>query len=224
MQEQIVREIALAALQVGAIRLQPKDPFTWTTGYRMPIYNDNRKLVSHYENRKLVAESFCELIKSEGLTYDLIAATAIGGICPATAVADLLKARICYVRPEAKGHGLKNRVEGILETGEQAILIEDLVSTGSSSIAALQGLRDAGARVENCLAIFTYGFKKADDAFTSAVCKVRTLLNYEQLIKIAREAKYISVDEERCLVSWQEDPFGWGEKNGFPKIEKQEKL
>ena len=220
MGESIAKQIAIAALKIGAIRLQPRDPFTWTTGYRMPIYNDNRRLLSLSSNRSLVAQGFKEIIDASGISFKVIAGTATGGISPATTLADLLQCRFCYVRSEAKGHALKNKVEGLLETGDQTLLIEDLISTGKSSVAALAGLREKGAVVQHCLAIFSYCFSQAEEAFAGAQCSAQVLLSYPQLLSFAREANFISAEEENLLSSWYENPFGWGEKYGFPRVEK----
>jgi orotate phosphoribosyltransferase len=216
----ISRQIAQAALEIGAIRLQPRDPFTWTSGYRMPIYNDNRMLLGKYENRCLVAEGFASLLESIGEPFDLVAGTATAGISPATTLADLLKTRFAYVRKEAKGHGTQSRIEGILERGDRAVLVEDLISTGGSSISAVSGLRDAGAEVKHCLAIFNYEFKKAADVFAENECSLHPLLGFEHLLEVAREAEYISGEEQQMLSSWSSNPFGWGEEHGFPKVEK----
>ncbi len=219
--QNFAQNLGLAALKIGAIRLQPQDPFTWTTGYRMPIYNDNRRLLSTYENRALVAQGFAQLIKTKNLPYQVIAGTATSGICPATTLADLLQTRFCYVRSEAKGYGMQNKVEGIVNAGEEVILVEDLISTGKSSLASIQGLREAGAKVGHCVAIFSYGFKKADEAFAAEQCQFHVLLSYEQLLAEALAANYINAKEQELLSSWHQDPFGWGEAHGFPKVEKK---
>lgn len=220
MTQDIARDIARAALEIKAIKLQPRDPFTWTSGYRMPIYNDNRRLLSNYENRALVAQGFAKLIKEDNLPCDVIAGTATAGISPGTTLADLMKSRFCYVRSEAKGHGTKSKVEGIINPGDKALLVEDLISTGGSSIAAVVGLRETGAVVENCLAIFSYGFEKAKQAFADEKCRLHVLLTFEALVKAAAEINYITAEDEKLLASWHEDPFTWGERHGFPKVEK----
>ena len=213
-------KLALAALEIGAIKLQPSDPFTWTSGYRMPIYNDNRLLLSKFENRELVSRGFAEIVETHAIQMALVAGTATAGISPATTLADRLKTRFAYVRQASKEHGTKSRIEGTLNAGEKALLVEDLISTGGSSISAVQALREAGATVEHCLAIFSYGFEKAAAAFAEQKCALHVLLTFSQLLGIAKQNGYISSAEEEMLSSWSEDPFGWGEKHGFAKKEK----
>ena len=156
--------LASRALELNAIKLQPNDPFTWTSGYRMPIYNDNRLFLGDAADRKTIASGFAEVIRESGISFDVIAGTATAGIPHATTLADTLQAPLVYVRAQAKGHGLQNRIEGPLASGQSVLLIEDLVSTGKSSISAVQALRDAGATVTHCLAIFSYGFGASADA------------------------------------------------------------
>ncbi len=154
------KEIATKALKMEAIKLSPKDPFRWASGYRMPIYNDNRRLLADSEARKIIAKGFKELIEAINLSFSVIAGTSTAGIPHATTLSDVLNLPLIYVRSSGKEHGMKNKIEGIgpslsLE-GKNVLLIEDLVSTGGSSIAAVQALREEGANVPYCLSIFTY--------------------------------------------------------------------
>lgn len=217
---QISQAIAHAALACGAIRLRPRDPFTWTSGYRMPIYNDNRWLLSTYANRKLVGDGFVALVQDYKLHFDVVAGTATAGICPATTLADRLQTRFAYVRKEAKGHGTQSRIEGQLARNETVLLVEDLISTGGSSIAAVSGLREAGALVEHCLAIFSYGFPEAEAAFAAAGCQLHVLLRLADLLGVAEAEGHITGAERGLLAEWQTAPFAWGEAHGFTRVSK----
>lgn len=218
------KEIAKAGLKINAIKLRPDNPFTWASGFRMPIYNDNRMFLFFPEHRKLIAEGFTNLIKD--IPYEVIAGTSTSGIPPATTLADSLNKPMIYVRDKPKDHGLKNQIEGINAEsdlqGKKVILIEDLISTGESSARAVQGIRNANGNCDYCISIFNYGLDRAVQAFDTLnpKCKVRSLLNYETLLKFARETGYINNQQVGMLAEWRADPFGWGEKHGFPKVEK----
>ena len=220
--EQYPREIAAASLSIGAIELRPENPFRWASGYRMPIYNDNRMLLSSARTRALVISAFVDALKREGIDPDIIAGTATAGIPHATSLADRLGKPLVYVRGSSKSHGRNNRIEGLCGDhylqGKEVLLVEDLISTGGSSIGAVKALRDEGAQVSLCLAIFSYGLDKADEAFGSLAppCRALPVLQYGEMIAAARQGGYITEKEESQLLSWREDPFGWGEKNGFP--------
>ncbi len=218
------KEIAKAGLDINAIKLRPDDPFTWASGFRMPIYNDNRMFLFFPEHRKLIAEGFTDLVKD--IPYEVIAGTSTSGIPPATTLADSLGKPMVYVRDKPKDHGLKNQIEGIdAESdlqGRKVILIEDLISTGGSSARAVQGIRDASGDCNYCISIFNYGLDKAVQAFDTLNprCEVRSLLTYETLLETAKETGYINDQQAEMLAEWRADPFGWGEKHGFPKVER----
>lgn len=218
------KEIAKAGLEINAIKLRPDDPFTWASGFRMPIYNDNRMFLFSPEHRRLIAEGFTELVKD--IPYEVIAGTSTSGIPPATTLADSLSKPLVYVRDKPKDHGLKNQIEGIdAESdlqGRKVILIEDLISTGGSSARAVQGIRDANGNCDYCISIFNYGLDKAVQAFDTLdpKCEVRSLLTYETLLEAAKETGYINDQQAKMLAEWRADPFGWGEKHGFPKVER----
>lgn len=220
------RQIAKAGLEIKAIKLRPNDPFTWASGFRMPIYNDNRMFLFQSEHRAMFAESFRDYLKSESIGYDVIAGTSTAGIPPATTLADLTGKPLIYVRDKPKGHGLKNQIEGIdAESdlqGRRVVLIEDLISTGGSSAAAVQAIRDANGECNHCLSIFNYGLDKADEVFGNLKpkCNVGSLLTYDTLLEVAKETGYIDGQQTKMLSKWRADPFGWGEKHGFPKVEK----
>ncbi len=209
-------KIANAALEVGAIQLKPDDPFRWASGYYMPIYNDNRLLLSEAKHRRLVAEGFQSLIREHSIKYDVVAGTATAGIAPATSLADLENAPLCYVRPQAKDHGKQNLIEGKLTKGSRALLIEDVISTGGSSMKAAKALRKAGAVVDSCLCIFTYGFGGSKKLFGDNDCRILPLLDFEELLEIAHNSRKISSDDVKDLKSWMEAPFDWGNSRGFP--------
>jgi orotate phosphoribosyltransferase len=218
------KEIAKAGLNINAIKLRPNAPFTWASGYRMPIYNDNRMFLFFPEHRKLIREGFTNLIKD--IPYEVIAGTSTSGIPPATTLADSLGKPMIYVRDKPKDHGLKNQIEGIDAEYDlqrrKVVLIEDLISTGGSSARAVQAIRDANGECNYCVSIFNYGLDKAIQAFDNLEpkCEVKSLLGYETLLEVARETGYIDDQQEKMLAEWREDPFGWGEKHGFPKVER----
>ena len=214
-------ELAKAGLSIGSIRLRPEKPFRWASGYYMPIYNDNRILLSSWKFRALVASGFEDIIREKELHFDIIAGTATAGIPHATTLADRLQHPLVYVRSSSKGHGLQNRIEGIGSpeelSGRRVLLIEDLISTGGSSIDAVNALRQTGALVDTCLAIFTYGLNKATERFSALqpACNCLPILEYDQLIDIARQNGYINEQDQESLLEWRAAPFAWGEAHGF---------
>ncbi len=222
----IANAIAELALEMGAVRLQPDNPFTWASGYRMPIYNDNRTFLQSPEARKLIASGFESKLHELGYYPKVLAGTATAGIPHATTLADMLRLPLTYIRSGNKDHGMGNKIEG-LRAGEgydgvKVLVIEDLISTGGSSIAAIRTARDAGGDVEYCFSIFTYGFQKATDAFLQMdpVCTPVSLLDYPTLIEVALKKEYITSEQKKILDPWQSDPFQWGARHGFPKEER----
>ena len=208
-------EIAKISIETGAIQLNPETPFLWASGYRMPIYNDNRLLLENSKHRQLIAKGFKEIITSKEIEVDVVAGTATAGIPPATSLADMLKTPLIYVRPIPKEHGMKNQIEGVLRDNQKVVLVEDLISTGGSALKAVAAIRKAGGKVDHCLSIFSYGFSKAIEQFKNARCQLHHLLNFEELILLARENKSVSTEQFSLLKSWHSDPFNWGSKNGF---------
>jgi len=213
--QQIGQQLAAAALEIKAIKISPRAPFRWASGYSMPIYNDNRMFLADAEHRRLISEGFSALIAENKLSFEIVGGTATAGIAPATTLADRIKKPLVYVRDKKKGHGLENRVEGILNPGQKVLLIEDVVSTGGSSVSAVEALRDSKATITDCLCIYNYGFEKAASLFREAKCQLHSLLTFPTLLEVAREQKYIAADDQPELEDWITDPFGWGAKRGY---------
>jgi orotate phosphoribosyltransferase len=197
-------------LQIKAIKLQPSNPFTWASGWKSPIYCDNRKTLSFPEVRSYIRDSFAAMIRDLYPHAEMIAGVATGAIAHGVLVADKLGLPFIYVRSEAKEHGLGNQIEGYFEKGHKVVVIEDLISTGGSSLNAVQALRESGCEVLGMAAIFTYEFKKASDAFVSGNCKLDTLSNYSVLVDTALKTGYIGQSEVETLRKWRLDPAGWG--------------
>lgn len=220
------KQIAIASLKINAIKLNLVCPFTWASGLRMPIYNDNRKFLFYPEYRRLIVKGFEEILKLEGIDCDVIAGTSTAGISPATTLADKLRKPLIYVRNEPKGHGLKNQIEGIDSESDlrdkRVILLEDLISTGGSSASAVKVIRNANGECNYCISIFNYGLEKAVETFKAfdPACEVRSLLTYDKLLEVAKETGHITQEQSRMLSEWRMDPFNWGEKHGFKKVEK----
>ncbi len=215
-------ELAEISLSIGSIRLKPQNPFRWASGYYMPIYNDNRMLLSSWKYRSLITAAFESIIQTEELSFDVVAGTATAGIPHATSLADKLQLPLVYVRSSSKGHGLQNRIEGVAGpadlSGKHVLLVEDLISTGGSSIDALKALRATGAKVSHCVAIFTYGLNKAAERFAELdpPCSCFSILEYDQMIQVALDKGYIDEEKQKSLLEWRADPFGWGLAHGFP--------
>ena len=201
-------------LQIKAIKLNPASPFTWASGLKSPIYCDNRITLSFPNIRTFIREAFVRICTDRYGKPDLIAGVATGGIPQGTLVAQELGLPFCYVRSEAKSHGLNNQVEGIVPQGASVVVIEDLVSTGKSSLAAVEALREKGANVKGMMAIFTYQLDAAAEAFKKANCDLVTISNYEALITKAVEENYVSDDQLQSLKEWRQNPQAWSEKHG----------
>ena len=209
------QETALALanflLQIKAIKLNPASPFTWASGLKSPIYCDNRITLSYPNIRTFIREAFVKMCVEHYGKPDLIAGVATGGIPQGALVAQELGLPFCYVRSEAKSHGLNNQVEGIVPQGASVVVIEDLVSTGKSSLAAVEALREKGASVKGMMAIFTYQLDAATEAFKKANCDLVTISNYEALIQKAVEENYVSDDQMQSLKEWRKSPQAWSD-------------
>lgn len=204
-------KIAEFLLQIKAIKLQPAAPFKWASGWLSPIYCDNRKTLSYPKIRTYIRQELVRKITDNFGKPDLIVGVATGGIAQGALVAQELGVGFAYVRPESKSHGMQNRIEGVVEAGQSVVVIEDLVSTGKSSLAAVHALREQGCEVKGMAAIFTYGFDLSTSQFRLANCPLITLTDYNTLITQALESDYISVDDLESLREWRQNPEVWGQ-------------
>jgi orotate phosphoribosyltransferase len=196
-------------LQINAIKLNPKNPFTWASGWKSPIYCDNRIILSFPEVRNYIREEFSKNIEEKFGTPDVIAGVATGAIGIGILVAEAMGLPFVYVRPEAKKHGRQNQVEGFLQKGQSVVVVEDLISTGGSSLQAVEALRNEGAIVKGMAAIFTYGFDVSVEKIKEANLDVFTLSNYDNLLKQAVHKKYINDSEFEALKEWRMSPSTW---------------
>jgi len=203
-------KIAEFLLQIKAIKLQPNKPFTWASGWKSPIYCDNRVTLSYPKVRTFIRQEFVNAINEKFGKPDVIAGVATGGIAQGALVAHEMGLPFVYIRSEAKKHGLTNMIEGVVEKGQSVVIIEDLISTGGSSLKAVDALREKGCEVKGMAAIFTYGFKTASDNFKKSKCKLVTLSDYDTLIKQALQSNYISDKDLKSLKEWRENPAEWG--------------
>ena len=196
-------------LQINAIKLNTKTPFTWASGIKSPIYCDNRLILSNIEIRDYIANQMANIISKSFSNNYVIAGVATGAIAIGALVAERLKKPYIYVRPNPKGHGLKNQIEGSLPSGSNVIVIEDLISTGMSSLNAVNAIKDASSSVNAMLSIFSYSFDFANDRFKSEKINLISLADYNILVEIVKEQKIISHDEIEKLQRWREDPEDW---------------
>ena len=202
MENKLNFKIAKLLLKINAIKLQPNNQFIWSSGIKSPIYCDNRILLSFPSYRNLVAKEIANLISQKYKSVEIIAGVATGAIGIGLLVAEKLKLPFIYVRPESKGHGRKNQIEGIIEKNKKVFVVEDLISTANSSIKAIQALKKAGMRVLGMSSIFTYELKIAADNLKSERIDFFSLSNYSTLIKVAKELNYINDDEIKTLADW----------------------
>ena len=208
--ENRAKKIAEYLLQIKAIKLQPSNPFTWASGWKSPIYCDNRLTLSFPEVRTYIRDSFVELINGLYPEAEVIAGVATGAIFHGALVADKKGLPFIYVRSGAKDHGLGNQIEGFYSKGQKVVVVEDLISTGRSSLNAVRALREAGCEVLGMAAIFTYQFKKASDSFAGENCPLDTLCNYTVLVETAVSTGYITEENIETLKRWRLDPSVWG--------------
>lgn len=203
-------QIAENLLEIGAVALRPHQPFTWTSGIKSPIYCDNRLTMSYPAIRDLIAESFAALIREAYPEAEVIAGTATAGIPHAAFAAQKLGLPMAYIRDKAKGHGKENQIEGLIKPGQKVVVIEDLISTGGSSLKAALAVREAGAEPLAVLAIFSYQLDKAVSAFAEAGIPLQTLSNYSALIDVAVKRGDIKAEDLELLKSWRKDPASFG--------------
>ena len=208
MAENIDKQVAELLLQIKAIKLSPQKPFTWASGILSPIYCDNRVLLSYPAIRNTIKNAFVE--KSGAFAgFDVVAGVATAGIPMGALLADALQKPFIYVRAKAKDHGRQNLIEGELQPGKKVLVVEDLISTGGSSLKAVEAVRENGGEVVGVLAIFSYQFEEAESAFKNADCPMLTLSNYSALITAALESNYINQAEVELLQSWRKNPQSW---------------
>lgn len=202
----IATQIAAHLLQIGAVHLRPQEPFTWTSGIKSPIYCDNRITMSHPPVRRQIAKAFAATIRERFAGAEVIAGTATAGIPHAAWVAELMDLPMIYVRDKAKGHGRQNQIEGDLKPGQKVVVIEDLISTGGSSLKAAEAVKAEGGDVLGVAAIFTYQFAEAEKLFAEAGVPMTTLSNYTALLGAAKELGVISAEQEQVLMEWRKAP------------------
>jgi orotate phosphoribosyltransferase len=202
-------QTAAHLLQIKAIKLEPNNPFTWASGWKSPIYCDNRLTLSYPPIRNFLRESFVKLIQEKYTSVDAIVGVATGAIAIGALVAEQMGLPFAYVRPEAKQHGRKNQIEGQLEPNARVVVIEDLISTGGSSLKAVEALKAEGYRVIGMAAIFSYGFGIAEENFEKANCNLYTLSNYEYLLQQALKAGAITGKDKELLAQWRKSPDTW---------------
>ena len=208
---EIEQQVAEFLLQIKAIKLQPDNPFTWASGWKSPIYCDNRVTLSHPTIRTYIRQKLVQIIQEEFGSVGCIAGVATAGIPQGVLVAQELGLPFIYVRSKPKDHGTGSMIEGEVIPGQRVVVVEDLISTGKSSLQAVQALKDAGCAVAGLAAIFSYGFDQATENFNEAKCKFFTLSNYNALLKYAEENNYISRDESEILRKWRVSPSTWGQ-------------
>jgi len=207
---EIAKSVSEYLLQIKAIKLDVNNPFTWASGIKSPIYCDNRLILSYPPIRTYIRQQFVELIAEEYSSVDVIAGVATGAIAIGALVAQELGLPFVYIRSSQKAHGLTNQIEGKIESGQNVVVIEDLVSTGKSSLLAVQALKEVGCNVKGMAAIFTYDLPIAKKNFEKENCQLLTLANYDNLVRKAVESNYISDSDIHKLVKWRENPQEWG--------------
>ncbi|MEZ4778371.1 MAG: orotate phosphoribosyltransferase [Flavobacteriaceae bacterium] len=209
LKKETAQKTAELLLQINAIKLQPQNPFTWASGWKSPIYCDNRLTLSYPAIRNYLRENLANQIEELYGKPDMIAGVATGAIGIGALVADYLNLPFCYIRPEAKAHGRQNKIEGYLQENQSVVVVEDLISTGKSSLMAVEALQEANAQVKGMVAIFSYGFTAAEENFANANIALHTLSNYENLLEKAEKSNYITPQEAEVLKLWRKNPADW---------------
>ncbi|SOD80375.1 orotate phosphoribosyltransferase [Spirosoma fluviale] len=210
-QSSIQRTVARHLLAVQAVRLKPNEPFTWSSGWKSPIYCDNRVTLAYPDVRTYIKNALADAIRKRFPSVEVIAGVATAGIPQGALVADVLGIPYCYVRPEPKSHGMGKQIEGHLTNGQRVVVIEDLISTGGSSLKVVNALQAAGAEVLGMAAIFTYGFSVADQNFANKNIPLVCLSNYDALLLEAQELDYIPAEAMASLAAWRQNPAQWGQ-------------
>jgi orotate phosphoribosyltransferase len=209
-------KIAEVLLKAKAVTLNANNPYTYASGIRSPIYCDNRRLIAYPVERKIIIDEFLQTIETNKLNFDVIAGTATAGIPWAAWIAARLDKPMIYIRGKSKEHGKQNLIEGHLEKDQTVLIIEDLISTGDSSIAAVNAISKAGANPIACLAIFTYEMQEALDGFKEINCPLYTLTNFTTVINFANQSDYIDEEDKDKVLAWNKDPSGWFDKISIP--------
>jgi orotate phosphoribosyltransferase len=204
-------EVTKRLLAINTIKIQPDTPFTWASGWKAPIYCDNRKVLSYPETRTFICNQFVQLVREKYPNAEAIAGVATGAIAIGVLIADVLQLPFIYVRSKPKGHGLENLIEGDIQPGTKVVIIEDLISTGGSSLSAAEAVRNYGAEVLGMLAIFTYNFSLAANNFKNAHIELTTLSNYNLLLKLAYDSGEINDEQLESLNNWRKNPQTWGQ-------------
>lgn len=210
--EAIEKAVAKSLLDIKAVMLRPENPFTWASGWKSPIYCDNRKILSYPEIRENVCRWMADIILKKYPGVEVIAGVATGAIAHGYLVAHILGKPFCYVRPKPKDHGTGSQIEGLLQEGAKVVIVEDLISTGMSSLAAKNALVNAGADVLGMVAIFSYNFNQARKAFEDSNVELTTLSNYDTLIEVATDTGYVKPEDREVLKEWRFSPSAWGKQ------------
>lgn len=207
--DKIEKMVAESLLEIKAVTLSPEKPYTWASGWKSPIYCDNRKILSYPELRSKVARSIADVVRESFGNFDIVAGVATGAIAMGVLVADILGKPFIYVRPKPKDHGTGSQIEGVLPKGAKVVVVEDLISTGGSSLSAVAALRAAGATIAGMTAIFSYNFPQARKSFEDASVELHTLTNYDSLLDTAVSCGYIKADDLELLREWRYSPSTW---------------
>ena len=203
------KAVAEKLLQVNAVKLSPQEPITWASGWKSPIYCDNRRVLGFPYVRDFIKSELCNVIFEQFPDVDLLAGVATAGIAWGAMAADQLKLPYIYVRPQPKAHGLGNQIEGFFEKGQKTVIIEDLISTGKSSLEVAEVAKNAGLDVIGMVSIFTYGFIQAEEAFATKGIKLISLTNYEQILQLSIDKGVVTADLQNTLLNWRNDPANW---------------
>lgn len=215
MDKQVSERVAKILLKINGITLNPKKPFKYSSGILSPVYTDCRVLMSNPKERKIIRDLYVKMIKNTESKVDVIAGTATAGIPHAAWIADKLKLPMIYVRGKPKDHGKANQIEGIIKKGQTAVVIEDLISTGESSIESSRAIKKAGGKANSVFSIITYGMQKSKYNFKTNKVKLFSLTDFETVVRVALKEKYIKKEDRNLILEWTKDPFNWGKKMGF---------
>lgn len=211
----IAEEVAKILLEIGAVTLSPQKPYRFASGILSPIYCDNRLIISDVAKREKIVEYFTQTIKQNGIEFDIAGGVATAGIPHAAWIADKMKKPMIYIRSSAKEHGKNNQIEGRIKSGQNVLIVEDLISTGGSIIDAVSAVRGCGGIVTHALAIMTYEMERAKNSFAEAKCTPVTLSNFSTLVNVAGKLNYIPQEEIARVLEWNKNPAEWGKKMGF---------